>query len=993
MWLRLTFMSLRPFPVPPSDNHPWGAPGEDRQSTEHIQNGDNQQRQVIRQQQEHTQVNDEADCTEAEAYRINTNNKRQTEKKGPPLGIDQPRKGLRSSGRIEEISLGYKNRREVTVRKEEEVHTPHTSRPDEKGELAGVGTIPLGATPYPGLSLVAWSPIHSENDRTSSGPPLREEEERRPLVENGRQQGAHGATVGAVDNSLEVGGETETNTENKEIENREIGLIANKKLGGKGETEPDTETQKEIETEEETTINNDKIKQIEGEEEIEEEEESNEENTIIEDREEIVGIEEYKEEEEGSIRQEEQSEEDKGEETSDIEEQKLEEENEEEEIEEKKEGSTYDNRGTPGAKETREKKGEYTKGEQIKATDSGTPLSCNPSTGRELEVVARRLFTEQKLLDTYKNRRQREINEEIGTIDINKTPKSREGENIGGERKSNLTPIQRELQSTEFQEYNIAQEEEESEVTEIRSKEETSKETINEETDEEIQTRLTPIQRRLQWAHIQEHETRRRQKEKEIKETGEEEEITGRIEIEKGSEEIIGPQDKEPEKETGEREGDSTEIQNKEAEEEITEKGNQNIEQEGEEEHTEEQEIERDRIWGKEYEETLERIKRQQEEERRTKEAKEQQDRYKAEAKRKWEENRSGEIKETSRRKERAKSRRKSEGELISSSEEGEWEKEERNNRSKSNDSRLRLNEQGLFEDTQPGIGIGYKWGRTAEEIEQGQRLALRWERDQIELRRRVLQEREERERRIRERKEEETQGRIERERQGREEEEIREGKRREAEEERKKEERRRREEGESDKEGEEVTILSEEEKEKNMPNPSIKLPTFTGKQGEDYEEFLEEIHMIAGVCGWTPDVELQYIKLSIKGAAATWMKAIQDPEKNTIAKVRKILKDTFDDNRSPWQKHQDLTHLKQEKGQSVRDFALQVKEYDGPGKDDSSMISVFVSGVKDSIAEELEKATQLTFNSAVQRAEVLESIERRRQGRKVRRDRECAFD
>ena len=182
-----------------------------------------------------------------------------------------------------------------------------------------------------------------------------------------------------------------------------------------------------------------------------------------------------------------------------------------------------------------------------------------------------------------------------------------------------------------------------------------------------------------------------------------------------------------------------------------------------------------------------------------------------------------------------------------------------------------------------------------------------------------------------------------------------------------------------------EIGIIRGEGEEINMPNPSLKLPTFQGKQGEDYAEFLDEIHMIAGVCGWADDMELQYVKLCIKGAAATWMKAIEEDKKDTLAKVREILKETFDDNRSPWQKHQDLTHLKQEKGQSVRDFALQVKEYDGPGKDDSSMISVFVSGVKDSIAEELEKATQLTFNSAVQRAEVLESIERRRQGRKVK--------
>ena len=185
--------------------------------------------------------------------------------------------------------------------------------------------------------------------------------------------------------------------------------------------------------------------------------------------------------------------------------------------------------------------------------------------------------------------------------------------------------------------------------------------------------------------------------------------------------------------------------------------------------------------------------------------------------------------------------------------------------------------------------------------------------------------------------------------------------------------------------EGGQELIVAAGEIEDEMPNPGLRLPTFTGARTEDYEVFLDEIEGMAGVCNWTNNEHLQYVKLSIKGPAATWMKAIPNDEKDTYQKVKDILKDTFADKRTGWQKHQDLGSLRQEKGQSVRDFALKLREYDGPGREDASMISVFVSGVKESIGDELEKTTQLTFKGAVQKAEMLEAIEKRKLSRKCK--------
>ena len=133
--------------------------------------------------------------------------------------------------------------------------------------------------------------------------------------------------------------------------------------------------------------------------------------------------------------------------------------------------------------------------------------------------MVRHLFREQELLKEHKKRTQGEGDEDILTSDIDSTPKKGTKENIEEEGRENLTPIQKELQSAEFKEYDIAQEEEGNEIIEIGIINDTPKRGAKEEIETGKRVGLTPIQKGLQSAQTKENEIEQEQKEKEIIET------------------------------------------------------------------------------------------------------------------------------------------------------------------------------------------------------------------------------------------------------------------------------------------------------------------------------------------------------------------------------------------------------------------------------------------------------------------------------------------
>ena len=165
---------------------------------------------------------------------------------------------------------------------------------------------------------------------------------------------------------------------------------------------------------------------------------------------------------------------------------------------------------------------------------------------------------------------------------------------------------------------------------------------------------------------------------------------------------------------------------------------------------------------------------------------------------------------------------------------------------------------------------------------------------------------------------------------------------------------------------------------------PNFKMPLFHGKEGENYERFFDEMAGLMRISGWNPDEYLEIVKIGLKGGAATWLKAVPRDDQDSLEKVKAIIKEAFGDKRPRWQRHRDLHNLRQEKGQSVRDFALKIKEYAFPDDvDDGQLLSVFVAGLPRHIGMELAKSELSSLDKAVAQAVRIESVDKRGPDRK----------
>ena len=165
---------------------------------------------------------------------------------------------------------------------------------------------------------------------------------------------------------------------------------------------------------------------------------------------------------------------------------------------------------------------------------------------------------------------------------------------------------------------------------------------------------------------------------------------------------------------------------------------------------------------------------------------------------------------------------------------------------------------------------------------------------------------------------------------------------------------------------------------------PNFKMPLFHGKEGENYERFFDEMAGLMRISGWSPDEYLEIVKIGLKDGAATWLKAVPRDDQDSLEKVKAIIKEAFGDKRPRWQRHRDLHNLRQEKGQSVRDFALKIKEYALPEDvDDGQLLSVFVAGLPRHIGMELAKSELSSLDKAVAQAVRIESVDKRGTDRK----------
>ena len=169
------------------------------------------------------------------------------------------------------------------------------------------------------------------------------------------------------------------------------------------------------------------------------------------------------------------------------------------------------------------------------------------------------------------------------------------------------------------------------------------------------------------------------------------------------------------------------------------------------------------------------------------------------------------------------------------------------------------------------------------------------------------------------------------------------------------------------------------------VKGPSIRLPWFYGKEDEQVEKYFRELKRLKIIYGWNDDNLLNMILLGLKDKADDWASALADDEKDTPEKLEDNMKKIFCDRRAPWQKHVDFCNLKQTKDQTIIEFAGTLKQRQAKcAASESTMLAVFLDGVKSSIARQVAIMDPKTFEEAVNSATRIESLDRGKTGSKI---------
>ena len=163
------------------------------------------------------------------------------------------------------------------------------------------------------------------------------------------------------------------------------------------------------------------------------------------------------------------------------------------------------------------------------------------------------------------------------------------------------------------------------------------------------------------------------------------------------------------------------------------------------------------------------------------------------------------------------------------------------------------------------------------------------------------------------------------------------------------------------------------------MAFPQIVLPTFSGSKGENYEGYFADMADLKYVFKWSQDHYTRLVRVGLKGKAAAWLQTVHDRDKDTVGKIKMIVKEVFGDKRSGWLQCRDLNKLKQLEAETVWDFALRIREYDSELIPEQIKLSAFINGLLPPINDDVMKAQLNTLNEAVRFASRLELVEKDR--------------
>ena len=121
-------------------------------------------------------------------------------------------------------------------------------------------------------------------------------------------------------------------------------------------------------------------------------------------------------------------------------------------------------------------------------------------------------------------------------------------------------------------------------------------------------------------------------------------------------------------------------------------------------------------------------------------------------------------------------------------------------------------------------------------------------------------------------------------------------------------------------------------------------------------------------------------ILLGLRGRADDLASALDDANKDTFAKLEGAMTKIFGDKRAQWQKHADLSKLKQLKEQSVPDLSAVLKQKQAKSEaTPAMMLAVFLDRLKATLGRQVALLDPKIFKVAVASATRLEALDKTR--------------
>ena len=159
---------------------------------------------------------------------------------------------------------------------------------------------------------------------------------------------------------------------------------------------------------------------------------------------------------------------------------------------------------------------------------------------------------------------------------------------------------------------------------------------------------------------------------------------------------------------------------------------------------------------------------------------------------------------------------------------------------------------------------------------------------------------------------------------------------------------------------------------------PNLRLPTFGGKSDEFVDTYFDQIESLAKIYNWGEEQQLAMTLHGLTSAAADWTKTLPATDRDTYEHLKTRLKKIYADHRAPWQKCCDLLNFKQQKSQSVLEFAGMLRQQQARcGVSNEVLLAAYIEGINRDISRQIAVINPSTFEEAVNLASRLESIEK----------------